>query len=197
MFEKSFETISVHEKYPVDYVGATEAVQIELAMTNKERRGIYELCEDEYPETTNQINNCVHKVGFKKTLLSPFYKSFHVIPTIQENTCYVPIKKIPRLDNLRIIFPKLFAFGIEMIARHERQHCLSKALKASGNILNKNLVGSSYESALESQTNLQSANEIFKEERSGIFEGNEEINIFLERVVMEYIVLCVSKFGTE
>lgn len=69
-FKNNIESDFQEQKYPLEPVEKEEGLDMELKFTNKERRIVFEFCENIYPETVNYINS--NKEGFKKIMLSAF-----------------------------------------------------------------------------------------------------------------------------
>jgi hypothetical protein len=95
-------------KYSLDLIESDEAVKAEIELTRKEINEIQKLLEEEnFGREIHFLKKSIRKEGFKKTVVSPFIRDFHVIPSQKENTCFVPAKSIPRLKNLLEITPEL------------------------------------------------------------------------------------------
>ncbi len=179
--ENSFSQNTEEFKYPIDFTKQQEIAEIELGLSNKEIRKIFEVCEECYGDTVKYIKECAKKEGFKKVIFSSFGKNFHVFPVEKSNSYFMPVKFIPRLNNLMKIMPEIGEVGIRDNVAHERQHCLSSALEGH----KKRFAIGEYEKKIntpvkfiESQTNLQ---RIIKETR------NNNLNV-------EKVVLSISKY---
>lgn len=78
--ENSFSKDTEKSKYPTDSTEQQEITEIELGLSNKEIRKFFEVCEEGYRDTVEQIKKCAKKEGFKKVIFSSFGRSFHVFP---------------------------------------------------------------------------------------------------------------------
>ncbi len=192
-FEQKNEGKKNNPKYPLDIVtNKNEAINYENNLTNKEIIKLLKfLYENGYNKQIDLLKNCANKSGFKKIAISPFDPDFHVVPSYKENTCFVPVKSIPRIKNLQEIFPELAEKRTELIIEHERQHCHADALTAHKNRINKDSDDKVESYDTESLANQQKIIRTIEKENNA-----RDINIF-SSLAKEFVYVKIIACGAQ